>query len=424
MKSPFLFLSIAMIFHANVLAAPQCSSLTCFHGSCKKYTCMCDPNWTGTKCDTPVTTTTAATTTTSTAMKTTTAFNVSSSQATTFINKTTTPFQLFNATSTTSGAINVTSTPWLNSTVANSTNAPFFNTTLAPSTLAPNSTTLPPSFNTTFSGPTTLKANSTTLASSNTTWIQTTLASTNSTTTMALLNSTVALTTLAEPNSTYNNAAFELSTTTTSVDNMTTSVTTTAAELSTTATTTTVASTQPVTTKLVTTVTMEESESFESEVESSLSFNSAITLSDGTVISANEPLPSSLSDPNTAEFKSLAEMYRQSVILLYQNDGVEVAKVDITGFRLGSIISDYIVTLRSLTSLTSEQIKEAVLKKFTALKETGTSAGGLSFSNAKSVEVKEVKQTKEPSSIANNGTTPLPMYSSLLLLVFVSFFLK
>ena len=161
------------------------------------------------------------------------------------------------------------------------------------------------------------------------------------------------------------------------------------------------------TTMVPTTIEMAVATSYYSEVTGNFSIDGNMTLPDGTVLTS-DPWPEVLNNPNSPEFASLKQVMAPGLVFLYESTGLySQVSVNITGFRYGSIISDYVVALRSLTSLTAEQIKEKVKEKVAQLGSSmlqGTP--GFQSATVKNVDVSSVKIISRPLTSSSSTTKP------------------
>ena len=86
---------------------------------------------------------------------------------------------------------------------------------------------------------------------------------------------------------------------------------------------------------------------------------------------------------------------------LFDEAGYKDFTLKITGFRAGSVITDYIIALRSLTSLTNEQIAAKVMAAKIRLINSGKFPVKGAFDAAKAgISVSAVKTTTTVTSVA------------------------
>ena len=164
-----------------------------------------------------------------------------------------------------------------------------------------------------------------------------------------------------------------------------------------------------VTTMWPTTIEMVEETSYYSKVTGNFSVDGNITLPDGTVLTS-DPWPEVLNNPNSPEFASLKQVMAPGLVYLYESTGLySQVSVNITGFRYGSIISDYVVALRSLTSLTAEQIKEKVKEKIALLGSSmlqnlpGFNSATVKDFNVFSVKTLSIPKTTTPADATKSS---------------------
>ena len=123
-----------------------------------------------------------------------------------------------------------------------------------------------------------------------------------------------------------------------------------------------------------------------------------ITFPNGTVLTS-DPWPEGLSNSKSQVFASASQVMATSVVYLYQLIGqYSHISANITGFRHGSIICDYVVAFRSLVQLTAEQVKVQLLKKVAQLESLMNAPPGLEDANVKSIGVSSVKVISMPST--------------------------
>lgn len=132
-----------------------------------------------------------------------------------------------------------------------------------------------------------------------------------------------------------------------------------------------------------------------------------IALPSGAKLSASDPLPSELSKPSSALFKETADFFTPAILESYKLANVEVISVNVTGFRHGSIIADYIVALRSLTQMSEAEIRVQVKKKIDELKSSNAEL----TNKFKWGRVLVVSASSVPT-VAGSNTTPAPASSN------------
>ena len=191
--------------------------------------------------------------------------------------------------------------------------------------------------------------------------------------------------------------------TSTTTGSTTTTTTTTMEEATTTSTIFPNTSTSVrVTTMIPTTIAMSVEESFVQEAAGEFSVEGNMTLPGGISLSS-EPWPEDLNNASSPLFDSLSQVMTPGLVYLYESTGLySQVTVNITGFRHGSFISDYVVALRSLTSLTAEEIQKKVKEKVAQLGASMLqNMPGFQGASVKGVQVTSVTVISQPSAAAS-----------------------
>ena len=115
---------------------------------------------------------------------------------------------------------------------------------------------------------------------------------------------------------------------------------------------------------------------------------------------ASEPWPEDLNNASSPMFQQFCDIMGPGLAYIYESSGLySQVTVNITGFRHGSFISDYVVALRSLTSLTADQIKAKVQEKVAELASASVKSAlpaGLRNSAIKGVQVNNIVTVSQP----------------------------
>ena len=189
------------------------------------------------------------------------------------------------------------------------------------------------------------------------------------------------------------------------------------------------------------TTTVPVENTYSGEVEAKFSLAGPLSLGGGLTISS-ENWPSEIENTSSPLFLQAAEAVKGPLILMYLEAGYEDVNITVNGFKKGSIITDYIVALRSLTSLSQSEIMTKVATAVASLK-TKPSTGGSGFSftdvtdtsvttvTVTSVPIAKVDSAPSPSgSNANSPSGPVggertsnstPLFANLLFILFGSF---
>ena len=184
-----------------------------------------------------------------------------------------------------------------------------------------------------------------------------------------------------------------------------------------------------------TTIAMSIEESNILEIVGELSIDGIVELLNGSAL-VIDPWPEELDDPNSQLFQMVSELMTPCVVYAYEATGLfSQVNVNVTRFRHGSIISDYIVSLRSLTSLTNEQIREKVQSKVKQLAVyMVTNMQGLEKAVVNYLDIASVKILYKPTATtttarpkdsstgtASSGIVVKPLSSLIAFFLFIKF---